>query len=165
MSSAQVYALERLAEFIAALQTFTDKAKDAMSGNAMEIRRSQDWLESQLALWKSEIRRAEEAVIQARNELVRRKMMRISDRPPDTTEQEKILRKAQARLAYAEEKRDSTKAWIRQLPDAVEEYNTQARPFQDVLERDLAKMIAFLEQKIAALEEYQRIHPASGGTP
>jgi chromosome segregation ATPase len=165
MSSAQVYVLERLAEFKAALQTFADKGKNAMTTNAMEIRRAQDWLESQLALWKSEIRRAEEAVIHAKNELVRRKMMRISDRPPDTTEQEKILRKAQARLAYAEEKQKSSKAWLRQLPDAIEEYDAQARPFQDVLERDLAMMIAFLEHKIAALEEYQRIHPASGGTP
>jgi hypothetical protein len=162
MSSAQVYVLERLAEFKIALQTFADKGKNAMTANAMEIRRSQEWLESQLAQWKSEIRRAEEEVIHARNELVRRKMMRISDRPPDTTEQEKILRIAQARLAFAEQKQESTKAWLRRLPDAIEEYDAQARPFQDVLECDLAKMIAFLEQKIAALEEYQRIQPASG---
>src|SRR5258706_13607436 len=121
MVAAQVHALQRLAEFKAALQTFAAKAKDAMSGNAMAIRRSSDWLEEQLALWKAEIRKAEEAVILARNELSRKKMMRISDRPPDTTEQEKVLRKAQARLAYAEEKRDNTKRWIRQFPDAVEE--------------------------------------------
>ena len=157
--SAQVYALERLAEFKAALHTFADKAKDAMSGNAMDIRRSHDWLEAQLAQWKSEIRRAEELVVKARSELARKKMMRISDRAPDTTEEEKELRKAQARLAHAEEKRDFAKAWLRQLPDAVEEYDGQARPFQDVLEHDLPKMIAFLEQKIAALEEYQRIQP------
>ena len=157
MSSAQVTALERLAEFKAALQTFADKAKDAMSGNAMEIRRSHQWVESQLALWRAEIRKAEEAVIVARNELTRKKMMRISDRAPDTTEQEKALRKAQAQLAYAEEKRDAAKTWVRELPDAVKEYDGQARPFQDVLEHDLAKMIAFLERKIVALEEYQRI--------
>jgi ribosomal protein S20 len=165
MSSAQVHSVERLADFKAALQTFADKAKDAMSSNAMEIRRAQDWLARQLQLWKSEIRRAEEAVVVAKNELARKKMMRISDRPPDTTDQEKALRKAQARLAHAEAKRDNAKAWLRQLPDAIEEYDGQARPFQDVLDHNLAKMIAFLEQKIAALEEYQRINPASGGAP
>ena len=163
MSAAQVHAIERLAELKAALRTFADKAKEAMGGNAMEIRRSGDWLESQLALWKAEIRRAEDSVVQARNELARKKMMRIGDRPPDTTEEEKALRKAQARLAHAEEKRDNTQRWIRQLPDSVEEYDGQARPFQDALEYDVAKMIAFLEQKIAALEEYQRIQ--SGGAP
>jgi hypothetical protein len=165
MAAAQVHALQRLAEFKAALQIFAAKAKDAMSGNAMSIRRSSDWLEEQLALWNAEIRRAEEAVILARNELARKKMMRISDRPPDTTEQEKVLRKAQARLAHAEEKRDNTRRWIRQFPDAVEEYNGQARPFQDMLEHDLAKMIAFLEHKIIALEEYLRIHSTTGESP
>jgi chromosome segregation ATPase len=159
---AQVYALERLVDFKIALQIFADKGKGAMTGNAMEIRRAQDWLESQLGRWKSEIRQAEEAVIQARNELARKKMMRISDRPPDTTDEEKALRKAQAWLAHAEEKRDNTKRWIRQLPDAIEEYDGQARPFQDALEHDLARMIALLDQKIAALEEYLRTH--SGGT-
>jgi hypothetical protein len=162
MPSAQVLALERLAEFKVALQIFADKGKDAMSGNAMEIRRSRDWLETQLGLWNAEIRRAEDAVVQARNELARKKMMRISDRPPDTTDQEKALKRAQARLEYAEEKRDHTRRWIRQFPDNVEEYDGQARPFQDTLEHDLVKMIAFLEQKIAALEEYQRIHSTGG---
>ncbi len=165
MSAAQVHAVERLAEFKAALQTFTDKAKDAMSGNQMEIRRSLDWVEGQLQFWKAEIRRAEDAVIQAKNELARRKLMRIGDRPPDTTFQEKALRKAQARLAHAEEKRDNTKAWLRRLPDDIQEYDGQARPFQDTLEHDLVKMILFIEQKIAALEAYQRINPAAGGTP
>jgi hypothetical protein len=164
MSAAQVHAIERLAEFKAALRTFADKARDAMSGNAMEIRRSSDWLERQLGDWQAEIRRAEDAVVKAKAELTRKKMMRIGDRPPDTTEEEKALRKAQLRLAFAEEKRDSTKRWLRQFPDKVEEYDGQARPFQDVLECDLVKMIAFLEQKIAALDEYRRVQ-SEGGAP
>ena len=165
MSSAQVHAVDRLADFKAALQIFADKAKDAMSGNQMEIRRSLDWLDSQLALWKAEIRKAEDAVVQAKNELQRRKMMRISDRPPDTTAQEKELRKAQARLAYAEERRDNTKSWLRKMPDEIEEYDGLARPFQDSLEHDLVKMINFVEQKIAALDAYRQINPSTGGTP
>ena len=161
--SAQVHSLKRLADFQAALQTFADRGKDAMSSNAMEIRRSLDWLNSQLQMWTAEIRRAEELVFVAKSELARKKMMRISDRPPDTTEQEKQLRKAQARLAHAEAKRDNTKTWLRQFPDAVEEYEGLARPFQDSLEHDLAKMVGFLEQKIAALEAYQQINPSAGG--
>src|SRR5438034_1570297 len=101
MASAQVHAVQRLADFKAALQTFTDKAKDAMSGNQMELRRTLDWLEAQLAMWKAEIRHAEDAVFQAKQELARRKMMKVGDRPPDTTFQEKELRKAKARLEYA----------------------------------------------------------------
>lgn len=164
MSSAQVHAVQRLTDFKAALHTFIDRGKDAMSASAMEIRRAQDWLESQLGLWKTEIRRAEEAVHSAKTELERKKMMRIGDRHLDTTDQEKALRRAQTRLDHAEEKRDNVKLWMRQLPEAVDEYDAQARPFQDVLAHDLAKMLALLEQKIAALEEYQRIQ-TGGGAP
>jgi hypothetical protein len=164
MAAAQVHVVERLAEFKAALHIFADKAKDAMSGNGMEIRRSTDWLDTQLAHWQAEIRRAEEVVFKAKAELTRKKMMRIGDRQPDTTEEEKALRKALARLAFAEEKRDNTRRWIRQFPDKVEEYDGQARPFQDVLDHDVTRMITFLEQKIAALEEYRRAQ-SSGETP
>jgi chromosome segregation ATPase len=162
MSTAQVHALQQLSDFQAALQGFRDKAKDAVGSNTMEIRRCLNWLESQLEAWKGEIRRAEEAVFVAKCELTRRRMMRIGDRPADTTEQEKALRKAQHRLAHAEEKRDNTKAWLLQFPDAVEEYEGQAKPFQDLLEFDMAKMLFFLDQKRAALEAYRSINPATG---
>ena len=164
MSTAQVHAVQQLADFRACLQTFRDKAKDAMGSNAMEIRRCQDWLETQLQMWKGEIRRAEEAVIAAKNELARRRMMRIGDRPPDTTEQEKVLRKARQRLEHAEEKRDNTKKWLLKFPDAVEEYDAQAKPFLDLLEFEMAKMLGFLAEKQAALEAYQRTSPGGGGS-
>jgi hypothetical protein len=162
MSSAQVLALQGLADFQAALQTFRDKAKNALGSNEMEIRRSQDWLESQLQHWKTEIRRAEEAVFIAKNELTRRKMMRIGDRPADTTEQEKALRKARQWLEHAEEKRDNTKAWLLKFPDAREEYEGQAKPLQDVLEFEMGKMVLFIEQKRAALEAYRNVNPSAG---
>jgi DNA repair exonuclease SbcCD ATPase subunit len=162
MSAAQVHALQRLADFQLAVKMFIDKAKAAVGTNTMEVRRASDWVASQLDFWKAEIRRAEEAVVAARNELARRKMMRISDRPPDTTYQEKELRKARARLAHAEEKRDHCKAWLMKFPDAVQEYDGLAKPFQDMLEFDMMKMVMFLENKIAALEAYQQINPSSG---
>jgi DNA repair exonuclease SbcCD ATPase subunit len=162
--SAHVTSIEGMADFQAALLTFTEKAKDALTSVELELRRLVDWIDDQAKHWQSEIRQAENAVFEAKNELARKKMMRISDRPPDTTDQEKALRKAQARLAYAEEKRDNTRKWLRQLPDAVEEYDGVARPFQDMLEYELTRMIALIAAKINALEDYQRIQGA-GETP
>lgn len=163
MSSAQVHAVQQLADFKAGMQTFADRGKDAVSACAMEIRRAQDWLESQAGLWKAEIRWAEEEVHSAKTELARKRMMKIGDRHLDTTDQEKSLRRAQARLDHAEEKHANCKIWTRQLHEAIEEYDGQARPFQNVLEHDLAKMASLLEQKIAALEEYQRIQAGGAG--
>ena len=162
--SAKVHSLDRLEEFKAAVRTFIDKAKSAMSANTLSIRREHDWLQQQILTWKAEIIRAEDDVFHAKRELARRRMMRVGDRPIDTTEQEKDLRRAQRRLAFAEEKRDHCKAWLLRLPDAVDEYDGKARPFQDALETDMVKAVVFLEHKLAALEEYQRV-ASPGGKP
>ncbi len=162
--SAKVHSLERLEHFKAAVHIFIDKAKSAMSGNTLSIRRSHDWLNQQMIAWKAEIIRAEDDVFHAKRELARRKMLRVGDRPIDTTEQEKDLRRAQRRVAHAEEKRDNTTSWLMRLPDAVEEYDGKARPFQDALETDMVKAVVFLEQKLAALEEYQRIAGPGGAS-
>src|SRR5690348_8993727 len=102
--SAQLHSLERLLDFQAALATYAHHASEAISGMEVEIRRTLQWLEQQLALWHAEVRRAEEDVFRAKQELARRRLMRFGDRHADTTEQEITLAKAQQRLAYAEEK-------------------------------------------------------------
>src|SRR5438105_864095 len=117
MSSARVRSIEAIQDLKAALLTFAAEAKEAASSAAMEIRRMEDWLGAQHKFWMSAVRKSEDGVIHAKQELTRRKMMRISDRPPDCTEQEEELAKARARLEYAEEKLEQTRRWLRKFPE------------------------------------------------
>ncbi len=157
MSSAQVHSLERLIEFQATLATYTQQAKEALCSVEMELRRAQDWLEERLGTWQAAVRRCEEDVFKAKQELARRRMMRIGDRPADTTEQEIALAKAQQRLAYAEDKRAACRRWLRDLPDAVNEYQGHAVNYQSILEGDVPRMAAFLDRKMDLLEAYAQI--------
>ena len=154
MSTAHVDSVQRLGDFQAALLTFTDRGKDALTSIALELRRVQDWLEGQLRLWTVEIRRAEEELFRARSELAMRKMLSGNGRANDCTELEKDVRRATAKLEHAEEKARNTRHWLRALPDAVSEYDRQSRPFQDMLEHDCVKMAAFVERKIDQLQQY-----------
>src|SRR5438093_12667835 len=104
MSAAQVHSLEKLLDFQSALATYCHHAKEALTSIEMEIRRAQEWLEERLASWHAEVRRLEEDVFKAKQELARRRLIRVGDRPADTTEQEINLAKAQARLEHAEQK-------------------------------------------------------------
>ncbi len=158
--SAQLHSLERLLDFQAALATFTHHAKEAMSGMEVDIRRTLQWLEQQLALWHAEVRRAEEEVFKAKQELARRRMMRIGDRHADTTEQEIALAKAQQRLGYAEEKEAACRRWLRALPEAIDEYQGFAVNYQSILETDMPRMHAFLDRKMDLLEAYMQVAPA-----
>lgn len=163
--SADVHNMQRLVELRAHLLIFGQMAKEALASVTLEVRRLEAWLEEQLGSWQIEVRRAEDAVFQARLELQRRQMMIIGDRKPDTAEQEKQLRRAQLRLEFAQEKRDRTKEWIRQLPDVVRDYQGRSRPLQDWLEIDLPRMSALLDRKVQTLEEYARLAPPEGNTP
>src|SRR6266702_3390991 len=121
--AAHVTSIEGMADFQAALATFTEKAKDALGSVELE----------------------------------RKKMMKIGDRKPDTTDQEKALRRAQAWLEHAEEKLAHTRHWQRAFPDAMLDYQGPARQLQFMLEAQVPQMSAYLHQKIEALEKYQQL--------
>jgi hypothetical protein len=156
-AAAHVTSIQGMADFQAALATFTEKAKDALSSVDLELRRMTDWLADQAKHWQTEIRLAENAVFEAKAELTRKKMMKIGDRKPDTTDQEKALRRAQAWLEHAEEKLARTRHWQRAFPDAVLDYQGPARQLQFMLEAEVPQMSAYLTQKIEALEKYQQL--------
>jgi DNA repair exonuclease SbcCD ATPase subunit len=157
MSSAQVHSLERLLDFQASLATYCHQAKEALTSIEMELRRTQQWLEERMQSWQAEVRRLEEEVFKAKQELARRRLVRIGDRPADTTEQEITLAKAQARLHHAEEKRAACRRWLRELPDAIAEYDGHAVNCQTLLESDVPRMLAFLDRKMDLLEAYAQI--------
>ena len=154
--AAHVTSIQGMADFQAALLTFAEKAKEALSTVDLELRRMLDWLADQAKHWQTEIRLAENAVFEAKNALARKKMMKIGDRRPDTTDEEKELRRAQAWLEHAQEKLARTRHWQRAFPDAMLDYQGPARQLQFMLDAQVPQMNAYLNQKIDALEKYRQ---------
>ncbi|GBD36944.1 hypothetical protein HRbin36_02073 [bacterium HR36] len=162
---ARVLSVEVLEELRAALVLFKQEAAAALSSVALIIERVHVWLDQQERYWKQEIRKREQAVSEARLELQRRKLMQVLDRPPDTTEQEKALRRAQARLEEAERKLRAVKAWIVQWPRAVNEYRPSGQRLADFLEIEMPKLLAWMQGRIEALEAYLATQPPPSATP
>jgi len=156
---ARVTSIDALRDFRADLCTFGERAKNGLSTVQMAIQRTLDWLDGQAKHWQREARYWDDAVNSARTELARRKMIRIGDRAPDTTEQEKILRAAQHRLEEAEAKLKITRRWLPEFQRAVDEYLGPARQFGGFLEAEHPRALTVLQQKIEALEAYIQIAP------
>ncbi len=163
--SAHVHSLEKLLDFQAGIATYAHQAKEALCSIEMDIRRTLEWIEERLQFWQKEVRRAEEEVFKAKQELARRKLIRVGDRPADTTEQEIALAKAQQRLNYAEEKRAACRRWLRDLPEAINEYQAYAVNYQTILESDVPRMNAFLDRKMDLLEAYTQVSASDGPLP
>jgi len=164
MSSAQVQTIRQLADFRAALLSFAHTGQAALGSVAQDLVRVRGWLDSQLQHWGAEIRKAEEEVLACKNELARRRWMAAGgDRQVDCTEQEKALRRAQMWLEWAEQKKQKTRAWIRDLPEALKDYESRARPLADSLEHDVPRSAALLERLVGHLEAYTQMAPPSAG--
>ncbi len=151
--SAQVLSLDPLRDFHAGLSAFTLQASSALCAAELEIQRTLDWLHGQVGFWQRTARDCQEEVNRARAELAHRRSWG-EGRGPGTTEPEIALRKAKQRLEHAEEKIATTRRWIRQLPEAIKQYEGVARLLGNFVESDLKQAIALLEKKLAALEAY-----------
>lgn len=165
-AGARVFSVEVLEELRLAVLSFGAEANKALDSVAGEIRRTEAWLEDQHSFWKAEIRQSEEELALAKEELARRKMMKVGGRPLDCTEQEKAWLRAKTALEHAQEKAQITRCWLRDLPDELTEYEGPARTLRHALEADLPRACALLEQKRAALEAYLRLAaPESPAAP
>ncbi len=152
--SARVTSMEALKEFRASLCRFGHDAKEAVCATELEIRHILDWLEAKHKEWQKEVRLREEEVARAKAELIQRQYGQQEGRGPGTTDQEIALERAVRRLREAEAKVEKTRQWQNLLPRAVAEYEGPARQLMGMLDADLVRGIAILDQKIDSLDGY-----------
>ena len=163
--SARVRDVGALDELRGALAEFGGHAMLALEGVDAALRRALDWLEDQDRYWQSVIRTQEDAVHTAKQELSRRRIMKVSDRPPDCTEQEEELRRARRRLEFAQEKQEATRHWLRQWGTEMIEFEGPTRQLKSFLEADLPRARALLQGKAETLENYLALLPAAESRP
>src|SRR5438045_8053832 len=85
---------------------------------------------------------------------------------PDTTVQERNLRRAEARLDHARDQVKKCRAWEAKLPKLIDElYTAAARRLGLYLEGDLARGLAGLDRRVATLESYAELRPDYAPAP
>ena len=160
--SARVSSIDVLKALHAALARFGPEAQEALGAAEIEIRRVSDYLHDQLQHWQRRVERCHEDVNRARSDLAHARALREGERT-GYVEQEIALRKAQRHLQEAEEKVQTTRRWLQQLPQALLEYQGHSRQLSGWLESDLRQGLAVLDQKLDALEAY--VHLTAGQGP
>lgn len=166
---AHVTSLDLLRDWQSAVTTFRTDAQDALTSAALDVRRAFDWLEERRRNWTKAVRDRQDEVTQAKSVLTRKQWVLPGQRQPDITEEIKALRRAQHRLAEAEDKVDRTRKWNTALQKSVEEFEGPIRRLADLLEGDLPKAAALIHRLVGELENYlsltsARAKPASTGT-
>lgn len=163
---ADVRSIDSLREWLAAAQLYAHDAGEALGGIHMEIRRAFDWIAEQGHLWERAARTGEQEVVQAKAELAARKFPNWDGKMPDTTVQERNLRRAEARLDHARDQVVKCKAWAGRLPKIVEEsYSGRGRRLQNFLEADLPRTLAQLARRVESLEQYADLRTDYSSAP
>lgn len=166
--AADVRSIDALRDWLAAARNYHEICSESLSGIRLEIHRGLEWIDEQIDLWRREARNAEEGVVQAKAELAARKFPNWDGRMPDTTVQERNLRRAEARLEHAHDRAGRCKQWLVQLPRLVDETFTGAgHRLELFLEADLARALAALVRQIETLERYAgvRLDFGTSSTP
>jgi hypothetical protein len=159
--AARVNSIDALVDFKAHLARFGTEATNALASLDLQIRRIFDWLEAQLNDWQREVRRRQELVTRAKTELIQHEYGNDKTRGPGYTEKKIRLERALAALREAETKVEHCKHWGQELPQEVIECEGPARQLSGMLEAELRKALAVLEQKIRSLEAYVALTAAS----
>ncbi len=172
MTGADVRDIPALREWLAALQVYQHDAGEALGGIRIEVHRGQEWVSRQLDLWQRAVRAAEEEVVQAKAELAARRFPNFDGKMPDTTVQERNLRRAVARLEHAEDQVAKCRKWITQLPKLIDETFTGAgHRLATFLDTDVPAAVAAMQRQIESLERYAETRadfapaPSAAGLP
>lgn len=163
---ADVRSIPALHDWLAAMTAYRDAAADAVAGINQEVRRGYEWIDEQQGRWQKAVRECEEEVVQAKAELAARKFPNWDGKMPDTTIQERNLRRAKARLEHAEDKVATCRKWAATLPKLVDEtYTGAGHRLTTVLDLDVARGLAVLGRRLDALERYAEMKLDVGGPP
>ncbi|HEY3393080.1 MAG TPA: hypothetical protein VGK58_10255 [Lacipirellulaceae bacterium] len=165
-AQANVQSLEAIEAVRTALVSFVDQVRDALTELQSEMRRVADWLEhDRPRYWTMQIRVASDGVHAAQQALHRCLMFPIAKERPSCYEERAALKKAQARLAYCEEKAERVRHWQRVVQHELFEYEGRISQLVRVVEEDVPRAMGVLGKVLRRLEEYQSLRAADPRAP
>jgi hypothetical protein len=163
--SAKVHSLDAIGAVRSSLLVFREQLEQSLSEIAIEMRRVQDWLEhDRPRYWRGQVRRAMDEVTAARAALHRCLMYPVADERPSCREERAELDKAQAHLAYCQEKEERLKHWTREVRHELFEYEGRIGQLMELVEIDTPQAISILDRLLARLREYQAIRAADNAS-
>ncbi len=155
MAEAHVTSIDAIVAFRGVLQTFGEKATQAVFMLDEQGRRALDWLENDApSYWRQEIRRCSDLVARTLSEYESCRMRTVAGHRPACQEQLDAYRAAQRRLRMAEEKLEITRQWANRVRRELDEYRGRTMGLRTALERDVPVTLGLLERTVASLDAY-----------
>ena len=156
---AQVTSLEAIESFRAKLIVYREKAGRVLDEVGDDVTRTRLWLQGdQQVHWEKQIRRRDQDLKQAQQELFSAQMSGMRDA---SFVQQSAVVKCKRAVREAEERLKVVKQWGRQYDQLVEPIGRQVEKFRHTLRHDLGEAVAYLANAVKTLADYAELSPAS----
>lgn len=163
-SPAKVHSSDAIEAVRMALLSFNQHVSDALTELSAEMRRVLEWLEhDRPAHWRTQLRLAGDQVHEAQQALHRCLMFPLADERPSCYEERTALKKAQARVAYCEQKAARVRHWQQTMRHELFEYEGRISQLVRFVEVDVPQAIGVLNKILRHLEEYHAVRAANPG--
>jgi len=162
---ANIRSIEALKQAKAALAKFAEDAGALLASVDSDVARMGQWLTHERpAHWKSQVRKREEMVQAARQE-ISRKQLAAAPEPASTVLERRALQRAQEKLAEAQKRQQNTRRWI----GVWDKESLMARgaisQLNDFVRVDIPKAIARIDRMMEQVEEYLAIQAPTSDLP
>ena len=154
--SARVTSIDALPLLAAALQKFRSEGASAVDDVANEVRRALEWIRhDQKDYWTTELRRAEDALSQARVQLQQAMAVRrLADRTPSCDDEKRMVERAKRRVEIARRKLDAVRHWSIALEQAADDFRRGHMQFASWIDIDVSRAAAVLNKMSESLVTY-----------
>jgi hypothetical protein len=161
-TNARVTSIDALDDFRAKLLVYIARARRLLDDVNDDIIRTRVWLQSdRLPHWKKQVWLRQKELAMADQELM---TARLSDMPEAVQARRLVVNRCKAALRETEERLERVKHWIKQYGTAVEPKAKVIVQMRQVVDHELRKAIAFLEQSAATLADYAEIRKTGSGS-
>ncbi len=164
--SASVKSIEALHSFKSAMRKYEAEMRDSLVQVTLEVRRALDWIENdRTQYWRSQFRRASDALNEARVVLSRCEASINPGESRSCYDEKKAFEKAKRRLRDVEEKIKSVRVWIRTSRQEADKLEGQLARMNNYLDSDLPRAVASLDRMHSALAKYASAESAGASMP
>lgn len=161
-NAANVRSLEAIQQFRVALLRFQEDATASLAGLRQEMDRVLQWLQHDRPhFWQSQIRRCHDNVDHARTALARCRLRSAAGDRPTCIDEQIALQKAKRALEAAHAKLEVVKRWSVKMQQKADEYRSRLGKLEQMLQQDIPKMLALIENMISAIERYAAVSVSS----
>lgn len=153
--NAKVTSVDAIRDFQQRLRRYQEVVEEICESLGVETHRACDWIEhDRTKYWPNQWRKAENAVVAARNDLELAKLAAMQNENKSCIDEKKAVDRAVDRQSLCEDKMRLVKHWRSVMRHQAEEFRGKLARLRHYCDVDIPRALAAIDRILRALDKY-----------